>query len=554
MTDGGEAGSRNQAGSSSGKAGSSPAGGSGSAGEGPLGGSGGSAPEPGSEGGSGGHDDGDGGMAGGGGQPAETHPAKLNGPDGLLVPAVSDLRGLTFSASGKIWASGHVGVSTTYPTGVDRQLAIVRFNADGTLDTTFDGDGIKTLNLRTRQGVDENITNDGDEQSLGIVELPSGDLVIQANVRDASGKGRDVVLLKMNAAGSLLNFGSGASAVTVRKIDFGWSDADNVDYPGAPAAQPSDESWGIALDPSGTKVVVFGHGPAKKGALTEGPSPEQRTDNDRYVVRVNVSDGLVDPTFNGGAPYTFNTAGTNPDNARRGIVEADGAIVSAGYTNMNGGNHIVVLRLDSSGVPDPNFAFGTPVIPGAAVSNPFAADGGMAEVYQVGKQSTGRYVTTGYGRATGENVTSTFDPPWLTTNAVDLVSFGLESGPGGGALDTSFGVAGTLAIQSEALNLGNTEDRGRDLVVLEDDRVVHVGRLGTSPAIFVTTADGELDPDAGGTGAGASGGDTIAGVFTYAPLSGATSHFFAVARSGSRIAATTNNHADGVILALLDLE
>jgi uncharacterized delta-60 repeat protein len=515
-----------------------------------------------SEGGAGGETfpTGEAGAAGDGPTPIALHPAKVNGADGTLVPQVNDLRGVTYASNGKIWAAGHVGANTAYPGGVDRQIAIVRFNGDGSLDKSFDGDGVKTFNLRTRQGVDEAVTNDGDEYCMGIAELPSGDVVIQANVRDLSGKGRDVVLLKMSAAGSLINWSAGAGnnppAAALRKVDFGWTDAQNAGFPGAPNAQPADESWGIGLSSDGTKIVVFGYGPAKVGEMTTGDAPVQRTDNDRYVVRVNVSNGLPDPTFNGGVPFSFNSGATNSDGGRRGNVEPDGSIISAGYTNIDGFNTVFVLRLTPEGTPDPTFTSGTPSIPGVFVANPFAVDGGLAECYSVKRQSTGRYVTTGYGRATKANGTSTFNPPWLTTDNVDLVSFGLKQGANGGVLDTTFGVAGTLAIQSEALNMGGTEDRGRDLVVLPDDRLVYAGRLGTAPALFVTTADGELDATEGGALAGPGGTDTVAGAYVYAPLSGMTSHFYAIALSPDkkRVAAVTNNHADGAILAVLRVE
>jgi hypothetical protein len=164
----------------------------------------------------------------------------------------------------------------------------------------------------------------------------------------------------------------------------------------------------------------------------------------------------------------------------------------------------------------------------------------VAECYQVGRQKNGRYVTTGYGRATAAMGKSRFG--WATTDAVDLVSFGVAAN--GKSLDATYGKQGTFAGQSEELGLGGTEDRGRDLVVLADDRVVHAGRLGTSPALFVTTPNGELD-------------DSVSddGVFTYTPFSEMPSHFFAVALSQDkrRIAAATSNHAQGVLLAVVEV-
>lgn len=543
---------------SGGSAGSAGTGGSAGSGQG---GEGAAAPQ----GGAGGE-----GAAGGEGPgPVTFHPAKVNGPDGTLVPQVNDLRGLTFASSGKIWAAGYVGQNIGFD-GVDRQLAIVRFNADGTLDDTFDRDGIKTVNLRARQGVDENLTNDGDEYAMGVVELANGNIVILANRRDASGKGRDAVLLKMTPAGTFVNWTTAIGAI--RTVDFGWTAAESAAFPNAPTAQPTDEGGALALSPARKikvegeetersypeSVVVFGHGPAKLGEKTA--EDVQRTDNDRYVVRIDASNGALDTTFNGGIPFTFNTTGVLGDNSRRGNVESDGSIISAGYTNFtSGGNHIVVARLSVDGVPDATFAGGTPALPGVFVANPFLVGQGVAECYNAVRQSGGRYVTTGYGRVTGTSFPANEPIPfdWQRTDGVDAVHFGFVQSATGGILDTTFGHEGTLAIQSENRpNLGGTEDRGRDLLVLSDDRLVVAGRFGAAPALFVLTADGELDASEGGLEAGPGGTDTIPGAYLYAPLSGTTSHFFAIAKSadGKRVAATTNGHVDGALLALLDLE
>jgi uncharacterized delta-60 repeat protein len=380
------------------------------------------------------------------------------------------------------------------------------------------------------------VVNDGDEQSLGIVELADGDLLVQANVRDAAGKGVDVVLVRLDDEGELVDsFGDDG----VARLDLGWTEADNASWTGT-SGGPNDQAWGLELDPSSSeeKVVVFAFGPAAKGQTAGNPAV-QRTDNDRYVVRVLASDGTIDPDFNDGKVFGLNSGGTFSDGARRGIVEPDGSIVAAGYTNFGEGfgNHVVLIRLKPDGKVDPEFGFGIP-LPGVVRTNPFIDDGGIAECYGVAKQSTGRYVTVGYGRATGENRVSS--EGWATTVGVDLVATGLF--PDG--LDHTFGRNGGLAIQSEEFPLDNFEDRGRDVIALTDDRLVFVGRFGPNPAIFVTTPDGELD-----TGSG------VDGRFTYDAFSGTTSHFYRVALSGdkTRIAATTNNHADGTRLALLSV-
>ena len=492
------------------------------------------------------------GTGGEGGAPPEGF-APITEVTDIVVTEVNELRGLVYSSAqeGKIWASGFSDVDAA-----NRQLAIVRFNGDGTLDTTFDDDGVLLYDIAP-----------GDEQSRGIVELENGDIVVQANIDDGNGgelitdagggddqprpHGRDVVLLRFDADGALVtSFGDNGMAT----VEFGWGAADNASWPvptydsstleegDAPedgfsgAGFPNDDSWGIALDTSGDeeRIVVFGYGPPPP--VNEGT---QRVDNDRYVARVLASDGAADPDFNNGSAYTFGSAGTLSDGGRRGIVEADGTILSAGYTNYGAGfgNHVMVLRLLEDGTPDTSFGFGLN-IPGVAWFNPFRDDGGVAECYALGRQSNGRIVTTGYGAATAANTVSRYG--YATTVQQDLVSFGFF--PQG--LDLDWGNSGTLAIQSEETpNTADEEDRGRDLVVLNDDRVVHAGRFGGKPALFVTTPDGVLDTSVGD-----------GGMFLYEPFEN-TSHFYVIATNAdkSRIAAATSNHPDGVVLAILEV-
>jgi len=529
---GSSSGKAGSGGSSTGKAG---AGGSTSGGKAGAGGST-------SAGGAGGSDSGDAGVE-------ETYAAIEKVAD-LKHTQANDLRGLTYSASGKIWASGHTDADAT-----NRKLVVARFNADGTPDTSFDGDGFLVHDLVP-----------GDEQSIGLVELENGDIVVQATVSDGKGgaaipdsnptpgpdgvraNGSNVVLVRFNAQGELVNsFGTDG----VAQVVFGWADADDASWPvptynSAAAMEnqrysgpgfPTDVAWGVQLDKSGSeeKLVVNGFGPARK--VSEGT---QRYDNDRYVARLLASTGAPDPNFNGGVAYTLHTQAALSDGGRRALVDSDGTIYSAGYTNFGTGlgNHVVLIKLKPDGTPDDAFGFGTPDLPGVAIFNPFTASGGVAECYGVTKVPSGRLVTTGYGRATGTGMTSAYG--YATSDGPDLVSFAIKAD--GTGIDTAWGNQGTRAIQSEEYGLGGTEDRGRDLIGLKDGRVVQVGRFGTSPAIFVLTPDGELDEDWGDKG-----------IFSYTPFATTPSHFFAVALSqdGKRIAATTSNHAEGVILAVL---
>ncbi len=402
--------------------------------------------------------------------------------------------GLVFGSDGFLYAAGAT------IDGVDRKLAVWRFK-DGALDTTFGTGGVVTLNVP------------GGASSFDIVEVSAGNFVVHAT---AGGK---VYLVKLTNNGGTFSFG------TPVFVKFGYDENEGwpVGTPNTPVAAPSYTSWGIALDKSNAaapKIVVFASGaPAKATNVAD-----QRIDNDRWITRVAADTLAFDPTFNDGAPFTADADGAKiADNARRGIVLADGSIVASGYTNFgaNQGNHVVLIKLLPTGKVDPGFGFGTtaPGVPGQAKFNPFVSTGGNAEAYAVARQSSGRFVTTGYG-------VSNFD---AQTKNPDLVSFGVKVD----GLDTTYGKLGSFAWQSEVdkgggLGVVPNNDRGRDVAVLSDDRIVHVGQYDDYAAIFVLDKDGKPDTSVG------SGG-----LLEYAYPAG----FFKVAVSpdGKQIAATAQS-------------
>jgi uncharacterized delta-60 repeat protein len=433
-----------------------------------------------------------------------------------------DLRGLTYARvapnAGKMYASGHVG--TDNPT---RQVVVARFNADGSPDATFGGDGFVELEATT--GPEE---SNNDETSIGIAELQSGDVVVTVNAADVGG-GQSVYLFRLTPNGDKKAGWGDANGMV--EVVFGWANANNGTFPGAPATLPSDTAWDVQVDRSVAtdRVVVFGFGSAAGGV---------RTDNDRYVARLNVTNtgAVADPAFNGGNAFTFFSTGTENDNARRGIVEDDGKIVAAGYTGASSsgiGNTVILFRLNANGTLDNTFGgfSSEPTLvaatPGIAAFNPFKVDGGVAECYAVGRQSTGSYVTTGYGGATSNPA-----PPagstlgYLSTLAQDVVTFRVLGGTAT-SVDTTWANQGHLAIQSEGKGKPTNEDRGRHLVVLADDRVIEVGRYGGNPAAFVLSANG-----------------SSVGIIEL-PHATINSQFFGAALSedGSRVAMTTNADA-----------
>ena len=437
--------------------------------------------------------------------------------------------GLVFASDGFLYASG-----TTIDATADRVLAVWRFK-DGVLDTTFGVAGVLTVAIP------------GNETSFDIVEVSAGNFVVQAvtaNIAAAGGNpavGGKVFLVKMTKDGAgAYSFG------TLVQVDFDWADGDLATWPAA--APPSyGTSYGVALDKSNAaspKIVVFASGAPAKGRLGKAGGTQagvQRTDNDRWIARVSADTLAADATFNAGKAYSVDADNAEvADTARRGIVQAGGVIVSGGYTAFDGINSVILIRLLPNGTADPAFGFGTtaPGVPGQTKFNPFSAvTGGFAEAYGVVRQTSGRYVTGGYG-------VTAFEVP--TVN-VDLCSFGVKAD----GLDPTFGKLGTFALQSEkdksaGLGAAPFTDRARTLNVLADDRVVFGGVYDDYASLIVVDKNGKLDPNVG-----------VNGVIEYAYPAG----FFAVAVSpdGTRIAASAqslNQNTDasaplGSILATL---
>lgn len=450
--------------------------------------------------------------------------------DFTTADKANDFRGIAYGADGKIYVSGHLG-DPSAETNPSTVVVVGRLNADGTPDTSFSEDGFAEVDL-----------GPGVEQSLAVAPLANGDVVAAVNVNEADG-GISVFLVRFNSTGKQVTGTWGGDTGAV-EVAFGWANANNDAFPGV-ENPPQDTAWDLKVDnSSGTeKLVVAGHGSAAEGS--------GRTDLDRYVTRLIAADGSVDPAFNGGKPFTYHSAQALNEGGRRVTVEADGAILSAGYTALSETlkNHVILIRLLPDGTLDPEFggfvlpqssadAIGLTPTPGVAVFNPLVADGGYAEGYAAVKLSDGSYVTTGYGGATGEATPSTLG--YKTTEASDLVAWKIR----GKELDATFGANGNAVVQSEGLGKNSAEERGRRLVVLPGDRTLHAGRFGGLPAVYALDASGKLDTTVSEDGILELPSDVLNAQFFGAVVS----------PDGKNVALSTNNDKAGARVVVLELK
>jgi uncharacterized delta-60 repeat protein len=212
-------------------------------------------------------------------------------------------------------------------------FAVARYNTDGSLDTTFDTDGMLTTDF-----------GGGTDLALHLAFQPDGKIVVAG--RNDIGGAEDFAVARYNTDGSLDTTFSTDGKVTT---NFGGDDFGH----------------GVSIQADG-KIVVVGTG----GAV-----------GDFAVARYN-SDGSLDSTFDGDGKVTTDFGGT--DEGFGGKIQADGKIVVAGLS----GNDFAVARYDTDGSLDTTFSTDGKVITDITGGS----DGG----YGVALQSDGKIVVAGF--------------------------------------------------------------------------------------------------------------------------------------------------------------
>lgn len=388
----------------------------------------------------------------------------------------------TFDADGKILAGGFVTdvVAGSDPVVLDRKFAVARFTVDGALDKTFGDvdpvDATKRLGI-ARVNVFAATTFSDDEAVRGIAVQQDGKIVIAGTVETAKAPGS---LTHMDGAvvdGTISEIDTAVARLTAEgALDSTFSASDADGKPGIWQANLSTVAVTISVHPT-TMAKSLSTGNEDVGDLkvdsedrivlfarAKNPAAE-RTDLDRYILRF-LKDGAVDGDFGEAGRVVWSSPGSFSENTRTGTILADDSIISSGYTNISGKNTVILLKLDNKGVLVPTF--GTD---GAQVYNPFAnavpASSGYCEAYAAALQSTGHFVTTGYGK----------EDPSLPSNSMISLRFDANGAP-----DTSYGETSgfTNFTKTKAAVDDNVGvEQGRNALALPDDRVLMVGNAST---------------------------------------------------------------------------
>ncbi|MDE2180609.1 MAG: hypothetical protein KGJ40_07160, partial [candidate division NC10 bacterium] len=314
------------------------------------------------------------------------------------------------------------------------RFALARYNADGSLDPSFGGGGTVTTGF-------EGTTLD---DAFALILQPDGKLVA------AGSSGLTFALARYNADGSLdPGFGSGGKVLT----DVGWPNgafALILQPDGRLVAAGIGSTGGTALvryTANGTLDPSFGSGgtvttdvPAY-GARALILQPDGKLvaagslDNNFALARYNAADGSLDTSFGGGG--TVMTDFGDADGAFALVLQPDGKLVAAGHTNAGGAWHFALARYNANGTLDPSFGSGGTV---ATVFDPSY----WGEPQALVLQPDGKLVAAGY---------------WITGRGG--YDFALARYIGGGGLTTltvtKAGTgSGTVTSSPAGINCGST--------------------------------------------------------------------------------------------------
>jgi uncharacterized delta-60 repeat protein len=385
-----------------------------------------------------------------------------------------EVTSMALQADGRIVVAGY-SVANAGSTGSDFFLA--RYNTDGTLDPSFDGDGWLTSDFG------------GDETGQSVAVQPDGKIVVAGYVSPETGD--DFALARYNADGAVdTSFGIGGLVTT----DFGFVDLafsvavqpdgmivaagesfnfeeGNTDFALAryTAGGELDSGFGsggmvITDFDSGSNDHVTSMALMDDGKIVVvGDSSAGGVDADFALARYN-ADGSLDADF-GGDGKVLTDIDNDHNFAHSVAVRSDGKIVAAGYTHRD----FAVARYNSDGSLDTGFAGD------GTVTTDFAGE--FDAVSSVVFQANGKIVAAG-----------TADLDDLNTD------FALARYNENGALDRRFGKDG-LVTTDFPVSFISLQDSGRQVAVQPDGKIIVAGTSTSDDFPFDAIALARYNPD-----------------------------------------------------------
>jgi uncharacterized delta-60 repeat protein len=318
-------------------------------------------------------------------------------------------------------------------------LSVLRLNADGSLDASFDGDGRTSLDIPSIKGVTNVVLQQADNKIVAAGWSGSR----------ADSVDRNLALARYNTDGSIdTTFGAGG--IVIHDIG-GWSDA----------------IYAVVQQADGRLVAA--------GRTDGGASAT----SDMVFVRF-LADGSLDASFGTNGAVIINFHESNGFDTVQSLVQrADGTLIATGIatpSNPWSEEDMVVVQLLADGAPDGSFdGDGRAVI---ELTDPSSQGrGNMAEAYAVAVEADGGIVVAGNGNHT----------IW----DYGLLLPALARVNGDGSTDTTFADGGTawLEVLSGAYLQG---------LMTEADGPIHLtGDFLGDAFVARVTREGELDTSFG---------------------------------------------------------
>jgi uncharacterized delta-60 repeat protein len=274
---------------------------------------------------------------------------------------------LTIQPDGKIIVAGGATID-----GADYKFALARYNPNGTLDTTFGGDGRVVTNLTRQYDV-----------AWGVAVQATGKIVVAGDYGDGTA----------NSAFGVVRYNPDGS----RDTSFGRQGIVRIQF-----TRHADSASSLSLQPADDKIVVAGTAGADSRHARFG------------VARLTVN-GHLDGTFGGDGRVT--TGFGRAYSFANGLsAQADGTILAAGGLGRGTRGKIAVARYLTDGSLDPafsgdgrataritrsSFAFGVGVQTTGAVVAAGTATGGADDAFAAVRFAANGSLDTSFGGGDG---------------------------------------------------------------------------------------------------------------------------------------------------------
>ena len=269
-----------------------------------------------------------------------------------ILSGADEANSVVLQSDGKIVAAG-----SSY-NGSNYDFAVVRYNTDGSLDTTFGTGGKVTTSI----GSDSDVANS--------VVLQSDGKIVAAGYSH-NGSNFDFAIVRYNTNGSLdttfdadgkqtTSIGSGtdgANSAVLQSdgkiVAAGYShNGTNTDF--AVVRYNTDGSLDTTFDTDGKQTTAIGSGAEVAnsvvlqgdGKIVAAGYSHNGTNTDFAVVRYN-TDGSLDTTFDTDGKQTT-SIGSGTEVARSVVLQSDGKIVAAGWMHNGTNEDFAVVRYSAN--------------------------------------------------------------------------------------------------------------------------------------------------------------------------------------------------------------